>query len=63
MRKIILCILIFLSLVTISNAKIRKVVYIVADGIPADYVERVHPKTILKLPNRELTPVLILEVK
>lgn len=49
MRKIILCILIFLSLVTISNAKIRKVVYIVADGIPADYVERVHPKTIFEI--------------
>lgn len=49
MRKIILYALLFWSFATISNAKIRKVVYIVTDGIPADYVERVHPKTIFEI--------------
>lgn len=29
-----------------ASARTRKVVYVVYDGIPADYIERVHPKTV-----------------
>lgn len=30
-------------------AQKRKAIYIVLDGIPADYIERVHPKTIFEI--------------
>lgn len=33
-------------------AKERKAVYIVTDGIPADYIERVHPRTIFDIASR-----------
>lgn len=31
------------------NGQVRKTIYIVVDGIPADYIERVHPKTIFEV--------------
>ena len=34
------------------TAKQRKTVYIVLDGIPADYIERVHPKTVFEIAER-----------
>ncbi|WP_299580992.1 alkaline phosphatase family protein [uncultured Sunxiuqinia sp.] len=34
------------------QAKTRKVVYIVLDGIPADYVERVRPKTVFDIADK-----------
>lgn len=33
------------------TAQVRKTVYIVVDGIPADYIERVRPKTIFEVAN------------
>lgn len=33
-------------------AKTRKFIYIVVDGIPADYIERVHPKTIFEIADK-----------
>lgn len=45
--------IIFFSLLFVSilaaQAKTKKVIYIVTDGIPADYIERVHPKTIFEI--------------
>lgn len=35
-----------LLVMTQAYAKTRKVVYVVFDGIPADYIERVHPATV-----------------
>lgn len=39
----------FLGLATIFAAPKKKAVYIVLDGIPADYMERVHPQTIFEI--------------
>lgn len=44
----------FLSLFLLSfiggmQAKTKKAIYIVMDGIPADYIERVHPKTVFDI--------------
>lgn len=41
--------LVALLVLSSSYSKTKKVVYIVLDGIPADYVERVHPKTIFDI--------------
>lgn len=41
--------LLFLCSFFMSNAKTRKTVYVVLDGIPADYVERLHPNVIYEI--------------
>lgn len=41
--------LLILSLTLTLQAKTRKVAYIVLDGIPADYIERVAPRTIFEV--------------
>lgn len=47
-RFITFAILLF-TLATLGSAKTRKAIYIVVDGVPADYVERAHPKTIFEI--------------
>ena len=51
MKKIIIS-LILISLFVTSEAKTRKTIYVVVDGIPADYIERVHPKTIFDIASK-----------
>lgn len=48
MKRLFLFLVVLLTLST-SYSKNRKVVYIVLDGIPADYIERVHPKTVFDI--------------
>lgn len=49
MRSLLLSLLVALCCTQVFAAKQRKAVYIVLDGIPADYIERVHPKTIFEI--------------
>lgn len=49
MKRLLAYIFLFLSLATIGSAKNRKVIYIVTDGIPADFVERVKPEFIFDI--------------
>lgn len=46
--------LFLIALLTLSPSysKTKKVVYIVLDGIPADYIERVHPKTVFDIADK-----------
>ena len=46
MRRFLFIILTALLACAASQAATRKVVYVVMDGIPADYIERVHPATV-----------------
>ena len=46
MMKRLLIFLWVVCCVTALQGKTRKALYIVLDGIPADYIERVHPKNI-----------------
>lgn len=48
MKRLFLFLVVLLTLST-SYSKNRKVVYIVLDGIPADYIERVHPNTVFDI--------------
>lgn len=48
MKKIFLLLAILLTQLQLPAQK-RKAIYIVLDGIPADYIERVHPKTIFEI--------------
>lgn len=45
MRRLVFMIYVLLACVA-AQAATRKVVYVVMDGIPADYIERVHPATV-----------------
>ena len=46
MKRFLFIILTALLACAASQAATRKVVYVVMDGIPADYIERVHPATV-----------------
>ena len=46
MRRFLFIILTALLACAASHAATRKVIYVVMDGIPADYIERVHPATV-----------------
>lgn len=49
MKALFLSLIVALLGIQGAYAKQRKVVYVVLDGIPADYVERVRPKTIFEI--------------
>lgn len=49
MKNLILTFLVLFSISTSGSSKTRKAIYIVLDGIPADYIERVHPKTVFDI--------------
>ena len=49
MKALLLSLIVALLGIQGLYAKQRKVVYVVLDGIPADYVERVRPKTIFEI--------------
>ncbi|CDF21316.1 unknown [Prevotella sp. CAG:617] len=56
MKTCLSCLLLLFCLCS-AQAKTRKAVYIVLDGIPADYIERVRPTHIFEtLPARAATP-------
>lgn len=52
MKKNILSLFFLLGLVLATHAQTRKAIYVVVDGIPADYIERVHPRTIFDIAHR-----------